>query len=314
MKHNIYLVAACLCLAACASKSNKAKPIDTKITSSQTVTGGEKVGVNKDGDMVVMDKQRISEKLRDLQNDVYSLEDQVYGMRKFHSEGLYGKLKSCLRKLSSHQYGGSGTLVWTEPLDRVTDKEDEYKVGLGDQKQLVSVTEEFLKDRLSRFEGYKHILEKRQDDFQNRTEDCKAQLAQRKYDASQSSRVVVTEASKAQMSKVDLNNYMCQFVKDGASLQKFMMNAFANGWLSLSDFKMDQNIEVNGLSDSKGDKMDHGFMFHGWKLAFDKGPLTMADVLSDGKDAHLVAWTYSPKTDVKDSGQCLKSDPGAWNK
>ncbi len=61
--------------------------------------------------MVVMDKVQVSDRLRDLQNSVYSLEDRVYGTRKLGSLGLYGELKSCKRKLASRQFGGSGTMV-----------------------------------------------------------------------------------------------------------------------------------------------------------------------------------------------------------
>src|SRR5690606_24805551 len=108
---------------------------------------------------------QISEKLRDLQNAVYSLEDKVYGTRKLGSMGLYGELKACKRKLASRQFGGSGNMMWSEPLDRVTDKEDELKVGVDEKKQLVGLSEEFLKDRLQRFQGYKTILQKRSDEF-----------------------------------------------------------------------------------------------------------------------------------------------------
>jgi hypothetical protein len=106
---------------------------------------------------------------------------------------------------------------------------------------------------------------------------------------------------------------MCTYVKPGASLQALMLNAFAKGWLSLADFGMSQHVTVAGLKDTKGKGQDNGFMFNGWKLAYNRGPLTIGDVLSDGKDAQLVAWTYNSKADVKDASLCLKSDEGAWN-
>jgi hypothetical protein len=316
MKHNIWLLplVVCFLVTGCKSNPNKAEKIDTTLTSDDKVSGSEKVGVNKDGNMVVMDKGAMSEKLRDLQNTVYGLEDQVYGTRKFNTQGLYGDLKNCLRKLSSKQYGGSGQLVWTEPLDRVTDKEEELKIGLdGDKKSLVGVSEEFLRDRIARFQGYKMILQKRHDEYADRIEECQGKVGEAQFDKSASNKVTVVEASKAQTNKDDVNKFMCAYAKPGASLQSLLINAFAKGWLSLSDFGMNQNVTISGMKDAKGTVRDNGFMFNGWKLAYDKGPLSVGDVMSDGKDAQLVAWTYNAKAEVKDAGTCLKSQEGVWN-
>ena len=79
-------------LGACSSP-HKAKKLDTEFERSQNVQG-EEVGI-KDGKLVVQRKIELAERLRRLQNDVYELEDRVYGNRKFGSKGLYGVLKDC---------------------------------------------------------------------------------------------------------------------------------------------------------------------------------------------------------------------------
>src|SRR5665213_3034578 len=107
MKHKIWWCSALVFFAGCASNPNKAEKLSTKFDNSQPVTGTQNVGL-RNGEMMVLDKTQLSEKLRDLQNSVYSLEDQVYGTRKLGSLGLYGDLKSCSRKLASRQYGGDG--------------------------------------------------------------------------------------------------------------------------------------------------------------------------------------------------------------
>jgi hypothetical protein len=140
MKHKICLLGFFLTLAACKSNPNKVEDVQTQLDHPATVTGEQKVGV-KNGEMVVLDKAQIAEKLRDLQNSVYSLEDKVYGTRKLGSLGLYGELKSCKRKLASKQLGGSGAMTWTEPLDRVTDKEEDLKIGFDEKKNLVGISE-----------------------------------------------------------------------------------------------------------------------------------------------------------------------------
>src|SRR5688572_20313115 len=92
-------------LASCASNPHKAKDIETKMERSEQISGQEKLGV-KDGNMIVQKKVEMNEELRRLQNEVYSLEDRVYGSRKYHSQGLYGTLKSCRTKASSKSMGG----------------------------------------------------------------------------------------------------------------------------------------------------------------------------------------------------------------
>ena len=157
------------------------------------------------------------------------------------------------------------------------------------------------------------ILQKRHDEFQDRLDDCQAKIKDKKAEKGASASVKIMEVSKAQVNKSDVNEYMCSYTKPGASLQTLLLNAFAKGWLSLSDFSMSQTVTVAGVKDTKGKSFDNGFMFNGWKLIYDNGPLSIGNVLGDGKDAHLVAWTYAPKTDVKDAANCLKADEGSWN-
>lgn len=177
------LIAVDLMLSSCASNPNKAKKIETKVESSGQVSGDTELGV-KDGNMVVQKKVMMNEELRKIQYEVYELEDRVYGNRKYGSLGLYGVLRDCKLQLSDPKNGGDGKLMWTEPIDRVTDKEDEFKLGLDEEKKLVGVTEEFLSDRIKRFSGYRNILNKRQDEYEEKVSICKAELKGRQTKAS----------------------------------------------------------------------------------------------------------------------------------
>ncbi len=168
-------------LVSCASNPHKAKKIDTAIDNAEKVSGSDVLGV-KDGNMVVQKTVMMNEELRLLQNDVYGQEDKVYGNRKYGSAGLYGALKSCRVKLSSKAFGGDGKLIWTEPIDRVTDKEDSFQIGVNQKNKIVGVSQEFLKDRIDRFKNYKHILNKREDEYKEKLEICDAALASRKAD------------------------------------------------------------------------------------------------------------------------------------
>lgn len=312
MKHNIFLVLTVFALTGCKSNPNKAEDVQSNLDQAAKVSGQEKVGL-KNGEMVVLNKVEMAEKLRDLQNSVYSLEDRVYGTRKLGSLGLYGDLKSCKRKIASRQYGGSGSLMWTEPLDRVTDKEQDLKIGVDEKKDLVGLNEEFLKDRIQRFQGYKTILQKRADEFEEKIEACNGELSTKKMDATQPSKILVSEVPKAVTDRASVNEFMCGFVREGASLESFMINAFARGWLSLSDFKLEQNLLAGPVKDAKGDPRDNAFLFNGWKMAFDRSPVTVGELLNEGKDAKLMAWSYDKKGDVTNSSRCLSANDGQWN-
>lgn len=182
MKSSFLVLTAAVVLVGCSHNPHKAEKIDTTIEKSEAISGQESLGV-KDGNMVVQKKVMMNEELRRLQNEVYSLEDRVYGNRKYKSQGLYGTLKSCRAKAVSKDMGGDGKLMWTEPMDRVTDKEDEFNIGLDEKDKIVGVSEEFLKDRLARFKQYKSVLQKREDEYQEKLEICDADLAAREHDA-----------------------------------------------------------------------------------------------------------------------------------
>jgi hypothetical protein len=297
-------LAAGMVLVACSHNPHKATKVDTNLAQSERVSGNQSLGI-KSGDMVVQGKVEMREKLRDLQNEVYALEDKVYGNRKFDSKGLFGELRSCKSKLASRQFGGSGTLVWAEPLDRVTDKEEELKIGLDENNQLVGVQEEYLKDRINRFLGYKRILQKREDEFHQSLGECRAQAREKEVDGSQKTRVAITEISKLALEKEEVNEFMCKFVRRGASLSQLLMNAFGRGWIAVSEYTPERNLLSGTIRNDLGDEKSNGMLIGSWRLAFDEGAITLKDILSGTKDARLEAWSGSSK--------CLDKADGRWN-
>lgn len=246
------------------------------------------------------------EEFSQLQSSVYFLEDQIYGSKKLGTLGLLGELKSCKRKLASKQYGGTGELFWMESLDRVSDKESEYPTaesaggsGNGSERQI-------------RFLAYRTILEKRSVEFQSQINSCKTELQSRTNDPNQPSQVLVTEVVKGGYDKATVNTFICQFVKKDASLRDLMVELFARGWLVLSDFKMNQNLIASTLMDQRKTSRDHGFMFSGWKMAFDRGQVTVGELISGKVDAKLKAWSYPFVKDVPGGENCLSKD-GVWS-
>lgn len=289
MKHKILVILLPGLLSACGSANT--------VNTAPVVTPSELAAP-------AFDKAQASEALRELQTSVFVLEDQLYGPRKQANLGQYGELKSCLLKLASKQYGGLGSMTWGEPLDRVTDREDP-KVG--------EESEDSLRQRVERFKRYRTILQRRVDDFSERTVACKTELATKTLNASESSRVLVNEAPKTSLQKPQINQYMCGFVHSGAGLESFMLNGFAQGWLALADFELTQNLIGGALKDSKGVAQPNGFLFNGWKLAFDANKVTVGNLLEGAQNARLVAWAFDRKADVSAASTCLDSPDGAWN-
>ncbi|MCJ8275247.1 MAG: hypothetical protein HRT44_05360 [Bdellovibrionales bacterium] len=164
----------------CSTNPHKAEEIDTSMEKEKALNDEQSIGV-KEGNLVYQKKVDMAEELRRLQINVYSLEDRVYGNRKYGSSGLYGVLKKCRSEVVSPENGGDGKLMWTEPMDRVTDKEDEFKIGYNDKDQIVGVSQEFLKDRIARFKKYKNVLQKREDEYKDKVDICEAKLKNMKF-------------------------------------------------------------------------------------------------------------------------------------
>jgi hypothetical protein len=168
--------------AACSHNPNKAEKIDTELSKEQKLNPDESIGV-KNGNMVVQKKVAMNDELRRLQYEVYELEDRIYGNKKYGSKGLYGALKDCKAEAASRKYGGNGKLTFTEPIDRVTEKEDDWNVGIDEQDKIVAVSEEFLKDRLARFQRYRQTYQKREGEYEEKLEICDADLKAKREQA-----------------------------------------------------------------------------------------------------------------------------------
>lgn len=82
MKNNFCLILALVALVGCKSNPHKAEQIETKMEQSTVISGGEEVGL-KNGEMVVMSKVEMAEKLRDLHNTVYAMGRRVWA----HADG-----------------------------------------------------------------------------------------------------------------------------------------------------------------------------------------------------------------------------------
>jgi hypothetical protein len=159
-----------LVLASACSSRNKAENRDTRLEKS-TTNGQQEVGI-RDGKVMVQRKVLLAEELRKLEQQTYLMEDEVYGNEQYGTAGLVGVLKDCYRKLSDPRLGGEGKLKRAPKVERVTADEDKLKFVIDEKGDLVGLTEEYLRDRLDRFQKYRKILTDRRSDVQTDLDIC----------------------------------------------------------------------------------------------------------------------------------------------
>lgn len=173
----LFLILPLLVLAACSTshkEKSELKDVETNLDRKQDVNG-ETLGV-KGEHLVIQKKRMLAETLRDLQNEVYGMEYDVYGNRSMGSKGLYGVYRDCKIEINSEKWGGNGDMPSIEPKQPVIKETEEFKYGKDESDKLVSVSEEFISERIERFQGYKKILIKRRDEYETKVKVCETQL------------------------------------------------------------------------------------------------------------------------------------------
>lgn len=170
------LFGAVLSMSFIACSSQKIKNIDTKLENASDMRE-EQIGKNADGKYVVQKKENLVDHLLDLQKDVYSLEEGIYGNRKLGNKGLYGVLEDCRIKARAQKVGKK-EMVEKVPKTILTAEESKTskKLGIDEQGTLVKLSEEDLQSRIQRFEKYKSTYEDQQEWFDTEIKACQVSL------------------------------------------------------------------------------------------------------------------------------------------
>jgi hypothetical protein len=189
MRKIFYTLVLCF-LSSCSSSPYKAQDIDTRLDDQTPIGQGETLGTNKKGEVVIQKKVELASSMKDLQSEVYALETELYGDEQLGRKGLYGALRDCRDESRSQVRGGDGKVSPPPKKDIKTRSEDTNltalidkinpgQVGRDEEKQLVAVTEDYLIERIKRFENYRESYLERKDWFNEELRKCKAQLAER---------------------------------------------------------------------------------------------------------------------------------------
>lgn len=237
----------------------------------------------------------VGKNIDQIRKNIFELEAETFGDVKSRQVGMVGDLKLCKTKLASTNLGGSGTFLWDEPTEKLS--------------------EEWLKKKDIAVEIYQAVFmvaQYRRDYFKKELSACQSALSAKGSVEPNISSVQVVEGDSDNDERV--HSFVCSYVHRDASLRDFLIQAFSRGTLKLEDFDLSQNLLVTELKDKSGKGKPYGLMYMGWKLSFNKGPLTLKEILLDRKDATLQYWTFSGSGEaVKDTKTCLKKGVNTWN-
>ena len=298
---------------------NKAEKIDTKGEKMKSIGDNTSVGLNKKGEMISRQKVEMAEHLQQLQRGVYSLEEEVYGNDDLGNRGKWGVLRDCMKQANSKDLGGDGKVHPIPERRQVTKKESQMKIGLDEQGNLVGLSDEFLKDRIERFNGYQDILQKDKEFYDEKIQICQALIEEKNFDAKSVAKLntAVTAEVAEVRTYVDpmttqINSYVCSYVKPGASLKQLVSHSVDAGWVKEDDLR-DHEVG-NEVKDATGYTFNHTFKVGNWALAYDKS-FVYGDLMNEsGADANLVAWLNSSNKDVVGNEACLSNKSGRWSK
>ncbi|MBC86279.1 MAG: hypothetical protein CL677_03790 [Bdellovibrionaceae bacterium] len=161
-------------LSGCATqleKRNEVKDLDTMMDKKENIKGDESVGI-KDNKFRIQKKVLLAEELRRLENVTYGIEYEVYGNREYGTKGLYGAYRDCKTEENSVALGGDGTMSPIEAPAPVINEESKLDFGLDEKGDMVGVSEEYLSERIDRFQKYRKILKKRRSEYETKLGIC----------------------------------------------------------------------------------------------------------------------------------------------
>jgi hypothetical protein len=167
MKYGI-LIMSVIAMMACSSKQ-KIDKVETEMEDASAINNETFIGKNSSGDTVIQEKVKLADYLLDLEREVYTSEESIYGNKSYGNIGKYGSLENCMTELQKRNTGKWGMVELPEKVLLTKLGEPKKKAGMDEKKQLVLLSEEEITGRIKRFEGYKQTYEDQrlQNHFQN---------------------------------------------------------------------------------------------------------------------------------------------------
>lgn len=150
----------------CSTNPNKPTEAVTTLDRAQVVDSQTTLGLNKKGEAVTSRKVQLAEYLITLQKEVSLYEVDIYGSEELGRKGLYGALRTCLDK------GGELKRLPEKSILTKNEQNLSGKLIIDENNQIVTVTEEYLLERIKRYENYRDSYEKQKEDYEERIRIC----------------------------------------------------------------------------------------------------------------------------------------------
>lgn len=292
-----------LATAACSSKQT-IKDVDTELKNKQTL-GTESLGKNKDGQYIIQKKENLASYLLSLQNEVYGLEEGIYGNKTYGNKGKYGVLEDCRIELRA-KTNGKWEMVDSAPKNILSKEEAKItkKMGIDEKGDLVHLTEEELTHRIKRFERYKENYERQEEWYNTEIKACKVSLnnfVNHKFDQAP---VPPKFPDYGGELKADMNSYLCQYVESDASLRTLIKTGIGAGWLFEDDLVERPYVNDESAKDSTGFRRSYVLRIGDWVLAYNYH-YKYGDLMNTSSDGELKAWLHRSSESVAEKSQCL---------
>ncbi len=167
-----------LCLVSSVSCSSKKKieSVNTEMEEATRVNNVTSIGKNSSGDTVIQEKVKLVDYLMDLEREVYTSEESIYGNKAYGNIGKYGALENCMTELQKKNTGKWGMVELPEKFLLTKLGEPKKKAGVDEKKQLVILSEEEITSRIKRFENYKQTYENQEEWFEVEIKNCTLKL------------------------------------------------------------------------------------------------------------------------------------------
>lgn len=173
MKKTILIFGALALVAGCSSKSKKdadikAQEITTTVDKSEMINQKETVGVNKDEEVIVQKKTKLTDYLKDISYQVRKKQDELYGSRRFNTRGLYGRYEECTASKKQKPKVARQMVLKDNELGQI----EAEKFGYDEKGQMVAVEEQKLRDKIRDMEDKKNRLYAQEEELLSEVNTC----------------------------------------------------------------------------------------------------------------------------------------------
>ncbi len=160
---------------ACSSKK-KLESVETEMEDQARINATTAIGKSESGDTVIQEKIKLVDYLLELERQVYTSEETIYGNKSYGNVGKFGVLENCMTELQKKTTGKWGMVELPEKVLLTKLGAPKKKAGIDEKKNLVILSEEEITSRIKRFEDYKQTYENQEEWFDIEIKNCSLKL------------------------------------------------------------------------------------------------------------------------------------------